>query len=87
MLCCMRTTIQIDDDLLTTAKLYATRSGKTLTAFIEDALRAALARSQPLATRAPVKLTTFAGNGLQPGVDLDDSATLLASMERVDDPA
>jgi hypothetical protein len=83
----MRTTIQIDDDLLTSAKLFATRSGKTLTAFIEDALRAALAHSQPMPTRKPVKLTTFAGNGLQPGVDLDDSAALLAHMETVDDPA
>jgi hypothetical protein len=27
------------------------------------------------------KLTTFRGQGLQPGVDLDDTAALLASME------
>ena len=83
----MRTTIQINDDLLTDAKLLATRSGKTLTAVIEDALRAALVRSQPFHTRAPVRLTTVVGNGLQPGVDLDDSAALLAHMEGVDDSA
>ena len=80
MLCCMRTTIQIDDDLLTDAKLFATPSGTTLTAVIEDALRAALARSHASPERRQVKVTTVAGNGPQPGVDLDDSAALLGHM-------
>ena len=83
----MRTTIQIDDDLLTDAKLFAARSGKTLTSVIEDALRAALARSLPSPDRERVILTTVAGNGLQPGVDLDDSAALLAHMDISDDIA
>jgi hypothetical protein len=83
----MRTIIRLDDDLLTEAKLYAARSGKTLTAAIEDALREALARPQQAARREPVRLTTVAGHGLQPNVDLDDSAALLGLMETFDDPA
>jgi hypothetical protein len=30
----------------------------------------------------PIVLLTVSGNGLQPGVDLDDSAALLDLMER-----
>jgi hypothetical protein len=80
----MRTTIRIDDELLKQAKLLATRSGKSLTAVIEDALRSALTNQQQLAHRPAVKLTTVAGKGLQPGIDLDDSASLLSTMEEFD---
>jgi hypothetical protein len=84
----MRTTIRLPDSLLREAKAYAARSGKTLTAVIEDALRESLARQHAdRPGRAPVKLTTVAGHGVQPGVDLDDSAALLELMEAPDDPA
>ena len=82
----MRTTIRLPENLLKEAKAYALRSGKTLTAVIEDALRESLTRQQARqAPRPPVKLTTVGGQGLQPGVDLDDSAALLALMEEADD--
>jgi hypothetical protein len=77
----MRTTIRIDDQLLREAKQVAARSGKSLTAVIEDALRESFAKRQKLGNRKPVRLTTFTGDGLQPGVDLDDSAALLDLME------
>lgn len=84
----MRTTVHLPDTLLQEAKIYAVRSGTTLTAVIEDALRESLARQ---GNRRPmkqlVKLTTVAGQGLQPGVDLDDSAALLQLMDGDDDPA
>ena len=84
----MRTTIRLPDDLLEEAKIYAARSGKTLTAVIEDALRESLARKQGRrAPKQPIRLTTVGGAGLQPGVDLDDSAALLELMEAPDDPA
>ncbi len=73
----MRTTIRINDQLLAEVRQVAAQTGQTLTAVIEDALRQMLARRQQLAARPPVKLTTASGNGLQPGVDLDDSAALL----------
>jgi hypothetical protein len=80
----MRTTIRLDDDLLTEARLLAARSGKTLTAVIEDALRERLSRQKEIGERKPVRLTTVSGQGLQPGIDLDDTASLLAMMEESD---
>ncbi|MGE5221609.1 MAG: CopG family ribbon-helix-helix protein [Omnitrophica WOR_2 bacterium] len=77
----MRTTIRIDDELLKKAKQLAARSGKSLTAIIEDALRESLARQELSNPREPVRLVTFKGKGLLPGVDLDDSAALLDVME------
>ena len=87
MLCCMRTTIRLDDQLLKKTKQLAAKTGKTLTAVIEDALRETLARQQENDQREPVKLPVFQGQGLQAGVDLDDSAALLELMESADDPA
>ncbi len=87
MLRCMRTTIRLDEDLMAEVKLRAARTGKTLTAVIEDALRESLARQKRSSDRKPVKLITVSGNGLQPGVDLDDSAALLTLMDQVNDPA
>ncbi|NGZ99183.1 MAG: DUF2191 domain-containing protein [Nitrospira sp. WS110] len=79
----MRTTIRLDDQLLKSAKRLAHDSGKSLTAVIEDALRQALARQATSKhTRKLVKLTTVSGHGVRPGVDLNDSAALLAVMER-----
>jgi hypothetical protein len=79
----MRTTIHLPDDLLAQAKRAALESGTTLTAVIEDALRERLARREERSSK-PVRVTTFGGSGLQPGVDLDDSAALLDLMERPD---
>jgi hypothetical protein len=77
----MRTTINLPDTLLKETKRAAMSSGRTLTRFIEDALRAALARTKQGQGGAPVRLTTHGGTGLRPGVDLDDSAGLLDLME------
>ena len=77
----MRTTIRLDDELLGEAKAHAARSGCTLTALIEDALRRALAEARVRPQRPPPRFPTFRGTGLQPGVDLDDSAALLDVME------
>ena len=79
----MRTTIRLDDDLLARAKRAAVERGTTLTALIEDALRRALA-PEPTRTRRPVSLPTFRGDGLQPGVDLDDTSSLLDLMDERD---
>jgi len=83
----MRTTIRLDDDLLLEIKQLAARSDRTLTSVIEDALREMLARQRKAKKRTPVRLPTVTGGGLQPGVDLDDSAALLILMEEFSDPA
>jgi hypothetical protein len=79
----MRTTINIDDDLLAEAKQVAARTGRSLTAVVEDALRESLHRRHQTASRA-VELPVFGEGGVQPGVDLDDSAALLDLMEDED---
>jgi hypothetical protein len=77
----MRTTLNLDDHLLSEAKLLARRSGTTLTALVEDALRERLARRVAASPAVPVRLPTVGGNGLLPGVDLDDSAGLRELMD------
>jgi hypothetical protein len=77
----MRTTVRLDDPLLAEAKKYAADCGKTLTAVIEDALRETLARRKHPVKRRKVRLPTFPGGRLRPGVDLDDTSALLDLME------
>jgi hypothetical protein len=77
----MRTTVRLPDELMRSAKRHALETGRTLTELIEDALRAALARSEPGAVREPVVLPTYGSGGPYPGVDLDDTASLLDQME------
>ena len=77
----MRTTVRLDDRLLAEAKKYAAETGRTLTSVLEDALRETLARRQTRAKQRAVRLKTVKGDGLQPGVDLDDTASLLDLME------
>lgn len=79
----MRTTIRLDDDLLTRAKRAALERGTTLTALIEDALRRALAPADST-RREPFRMLTFHGDGLRPGVDLDDTAALLDLLDERD---
>ena len=78
----MRTTVRLNDALLEQAKREAARQGETLTALMEQGLRLALAQSQPTRRRGRVKLPVCkVGGGVLPGVDLNDSATLLDIME------
>ena len=77
----MRTTIRLDDELLTKAKELAARTGRTLTALIEDALRAALAQSRRRKRSKRIELPTFGSGGPLPGVNLDDSSALFDLME------
>src|SRR5688572_2608689 len=85
MLLCMRTTVDLDDFLLREAKVVARQNGVTLTSFIEDALRERLARRREAQAgkREWVSLPTNGGEGLQPGVDLDDSRALLDIMDGI----
>jgi hypothetical protein len=81
----MRTTLRIDDELLKEAKRIALESDRTLTEVIEDSLRETFARRQAARTKEEkVKLPSFRGNGLQPGVNLDSNAALLELMEEYD---
>lgn len=79
MLICMRTTLQLDDELVVQAKICAARSGRTLSQVIEDALRQALA-SRSESTRGRVPVPTSPGRP-RAGVNLDDNAGLLDLMD------
>ena len=77
----MRTTIRLDDDLLAEARELAAESRKNLSTFIEDALRAAIARARESSERGPLDLPTFGEGGVLPGVDLDQSIALLDTAD------
>jgi hypothetical protein len=75
----MRTTINIDDQLLMYAKLQAAQQGCTLKQVVEDALREFFSHHR--LERDPVKLETVTGAGLKPGVNLDDGRSLNNIMD------
>jgi len=77
----MRTTININDELLQTAKLRAAETQRTLTAVIEDALRLALQKRPSRPSNRRVRIPTSGSGGLLPGVDLDDTSVLIDRME------
>ena len=77
----MRTTINLDDHLLADLKQFAAKTGRTMTSIIEDAIRRAILPQKP-AARKRIRLTVVDGRGPRPGVDLDDSASLVDLMDR-----
>lgn len=81
----MRTTVRLDDGLMGDLREYAAKHGKTLTAVIEESLRETLSRSRKKSPPAKrIRLTTVAGGRLLPGVDLDDTASLLDRLDESD---
>jgi len=75
----MRTTIDINDELLRAVKTYAAGERKTLKEIFERALREYL-ESPGLGTSEIPPIPSFHGHGLQPGVDLTDNSALEALM-------
>ncbi|HEV2691476.1 MAG TPA: CopG family transcriptional regulator [Verrucomicrobiae bacterium] len=78
----MQTTIQLDDALLALATKLAQAKGYDLSHYIEETLRDKIA-PKSVAVRQPFfRLTTVGGQGVRSGVDLNNSAALLALMEQ-----
>jgi hypothetical protein len=77
----MTTTIQLEDTLLAEAEAFAAETGKSLAEIVEDALRQAIASRRPNGQKSTVKLKTHGSGGLQPGVDLNNTAALLDLMD------
>lgn len=78
----MRTTINLDDRLLEEIKRIGVERRVSVSTVVNEALKQALFTAKPAAqpeTEPPLK--TFQGDGLQPGVDLCDSAGLIERME------
>lgn len=76
----MRTTLDLNDQLVKRAKKVAAERGTTLTAVIEDALREKLSRPAPPARKRRT-LHTFKGDGLRPGIELNSTAALLDLLD------
>ncbi|CAN5847684.1 hypothetical protein BH23ACT12_BH23ACT12_23290 [soil metagenome] len=66
--------------MLVRAKTHAARTGRTLTALIEDALKLAMGMREGIEFAKPYEVRTFAST-LNPGVDLDDNSALLELMD------
>ena len=80
----MRTTIRLDELLLRMVKDHALKTGQSMTAVIEDALRAFFEKRKRTPRKRRVKLTTVKGSGVKTGVDLDSMADLMERMDRAD---
>jgi hypothetical protein len=78
-----RTTVRLPEDLLGRARRKAAVEGRTLTALIEEGLRAVMAEKPP-AERMKRRLPRIskASGGFRPGVDLNNSADLIEEEDR-----
>lgn len=80
----MRTTVTIDDKLLRQARIIAAKRGDSLKSIVEEGLREVirLHTGQKNDRRPP--LVIHKTGGARPGIDLDKTSQLLASMDAWD---
>ena len=77
----MKTTLNLNDQVLRKAKNRAARDGITLTRFVEDALRARLAAARDKTPPFRLRLETVTGNR-PPSVDISDRDALYDVIDR-----
>ncbi|MGH8256852.1 MAG: DUF6364 family protein [Steroidobacteraceae bacterium] len=78
----MKTTLDIDDELLVRAKAVSARERKSLTALIEEGLRLRLRRPRRGTHKTPPRIPIFAGKGgLVAGVDPLSNRSLLDAAD------
>ncbi len=77
----MKTTINVNDQLLRQAKQRAAHRGITLTRFIEDALRAKLMDGDSAPSAFKLRLRTVRGHA-PPNVDISDREALYDVLDR-----
>lgn len=75
----MRTTIDIDEQLLLYAKQKAAEQRVSLKSIMEDSLRDFFSRQ--VVDKDFIKLETFTGAGTKPGVDLCNNRSLVDIMD------
>ena len=76
----MKTTLNLNDEVLRRSKDFAARTGVTLTKYVEDALRAKIAASQK---RPAYRLTLQTVRGTRPpNVDITDRDALYDVIDR-----
>lgn len=77
----MRTTLNIDDQILSLAKHQAIEQGVSLTRIVESALRDAFLKTEEKSEK--IHLLTVKGTGVKPGIDLQHSSSLLDIMDNL----
>ena len=77
----MKTTLNLNEQVLRQAKGRAARDGITLTRFVEDALRARLAAARGGKVPFRLRLETVTGDG-PPNVDIADRDALYEVIDR-----
>ena len=77
----MRTTLNIQDDLMRRVKKRASETGATITEVVEQALRASVVGQAPRRDRYTFVWKPVPGRTL-PGIDLADRDSLYEVMER-----
>lgn len=76
----MRTTLNLDEDILDRARNLAEKSGKAFRLVVNEALRLGLRQAQKHARKRPYK-TRPRKMGLRPQYSVDNIAELLSSVE------
>ncbi|MBI4904285.1 MAG: type II toxin-antitoxin system VapB family antitoxin [Acidobacteria bacterium] len=76
----MRTTLNLDDNLMQAVKLRAAETGRTVTEMTESALRELLRNETKPQTQYRLRLKTVKGTG-PPRVDLDDRNALIDFLD------
>jgi hypothetical protein len=84
MLLCVRTTIQLDDEVFRAYKQRAAARGTTFAHEVEDALRADLHSRREIATQEPFQTPVFAGDDAPALVDVNDNRALQELMDEED---
>lgn len=87
MVCCMRTTVDLPDDLLRRARITAAREGTTLTALLADGLQLRLGKATAGARSARPLPRSEVGGGLHAWVDPASNASLLDAADGDGAPA
>jgi len=77
----VRTTLNIDDQILAIAKHRAIEQGVPLTRIVENALREAFFKTEE--NNKEIHLLTVKGPGVKPGIDLDHTSSLLDIMDEL----
>ncbi|MBA3339190.1 MAG: type II toxin-antitoxin system VapB family antitoxin [Geodermatophilaceae bacterium] len=80
----MRTTLNLNEELVRRAKQRAAAEDRTLTSVIEDALRRLLANSGALDRREPYAVELMVRSDLRPGLDPNDPAFYKQIIEQDD---
>jgi hypothetical protein len=77
----VKTTLNLDDDLMQAVREHARRQGVTLTALVSKALRQELAEPSPAGFRLDLPFTV---GTRMPTVDIDSNAAVEEYLDRVE---